>query len=449
MPAPDVVIIGGGPAGLAAAGEAARASLTVTLIEQRAALGGAIFRQPSSGEVVALPRSRAAERLWRSLLAGIAQPKVKVRFSTSFLGVDGDGHVLIHDRAAQTVERLRPKAVIIACGAVERVRLRPGWDLPGVATAGGLQVMMKETGAAPRGRVLLAGSGPLLVALAAQMIRSGNPPLAVVEAGDPLSKPLAGLPLVGHPAILSEAVSYTMTLLRSRVRWLRGAHVERIERRGEVLQATVALRDGSREVIEADRIGLHDGIAENDIGLPDQAESASPIVIHAGDCREALGALGAILDGQRAGRRAAALVKNETVSMASLDKQLERARAVQRAIARLFEPVVTLPGAGELPDDTVLCRCEGRTVGDLKALLQQPGISGREVKHVGRFAMGSCQGRFCAANTTALMAELQAGGRRPEQQDLTGQRWPVRPTPIAAFVNAGPLDPAEDKEELS
>ena len=91
-----------------------------------------------------------------------------------------------------------------------------------------------------------------------------------------------------------------------------------------------------------------------------------------------------------------------------------------------------------LPDETVLCRCENRTVGELRILCGgADGLTGREVKHHGRFAMGSCQGRFCADNTAALMAHLRPDLPAPQARDLTGTRWPIRPVPIAALAASG------------
>lgn len=432
----DVIIIGGGPAGMAAAKALAEAGIACTIVEQRATLGGAIHRQPIPGADHG-SISGAAARRWKSLVDGVASPFVDIIFATTFFGIDGEGYVLLQNRNDQTVTRVTAQAIIVATGAVERIQPIPGWELPGVSTAGGMQVMLKETGVPPRGRVVLAGSGPLLIALAAQLAKAGNPPVAVVEAGDPLLQPMQGLGLLAQPSVLVEAVSYTAAMLLSKTRWLRSSYVERIEATNGSISLVVARKNGSREMLTADRIALHNGITENDVGLPEWNESGSPLIIRAGDCREALGVLAAVADGTRAARTV--ITKLQRLPPPSVDRsheEFERAVRTQRCISRLFSAGKSLPSAALMPDDTILCRCEGRTLGDLKALASQPGISGREVKHNGRFAMGSCQGRFCAANTAALMAELQPEQPTPSKSDLTGRRWPIRPISIASLTTA-------------
>lgn len=445
----EVVVIGAGPAGLAAAGELARAGIAVTLVEQRATAGGAIHRQPV-GAAKAIPVSATARRRFETLMRGVDTPLVNHRVSTSFLGLDGDGLVILEGRLSGQVDAIKAKAVILATGAVEKIRPLPGWELPGVSTAGGMQVMLKETGAAPKGRVLLAGNGPLLIALAAQMIRAGNPPIAIVEAGNPFSAPATALRLLPHGALLREASGYMADVLRSGTPWKRGARISRIERTQRVLTATIRHADGREESIECDRIALHDGIRENDIGLPPAASDRAPFVLRAGDCRHALGVLAAVADGERAGVEATGLIAGKLAALARFQKKIVRQEAAQALLARLFIPVTEPPPLADLPGETVLCRCEGGTVDDLKSLLRiKDGLSGREVKHNGRFAMGSCQGRFCAANTAALMAELRPDGPTPTQGDLTGRRWPVRPVSIAALLNAASDKTTNDHEVRS
>ncbi|ADZ71576.1 FAD-dependent oxidoreductase [Polymorphum gilvum] len=432
----DVLVIGGGPAGMAAAVAAARSGLKVDLVEQRSTLGGAIYRLPMEG-AAPVPQSPAALQRRDALLDAVRTAGIRVRRSSVFLGIDAAGLALVEDRQAGRLEALNARAVILALGAVEKVLPRPGWDLPGVVTAGGLQVMMKETGRPPQGRVLLAGSGPLLLALAAQMIRMGNPPVAVVEAGDPLAHPVSGAGMLAHPALMQEAAAYLRDIVKARVLWMRGTRVQRITAAAGALVASVRDRRGGEHDIVADRIALHDGIRSNDFGLPaDRAASGhGPIVLRAGDCREALGAVAAEADGRRTTQRVTALLTGEADASRRMDRTLASMRHAQTLIGRLFAPVGGASPLADLPDETVLCRCEGRTVADLRSLLAEPDLpSGHEVKLNGRFAMGACQGRFCAANVATLMNELRPAERDVGVRDLTGQRWPVRPVAIGALI---------------
>lgn len=429
----DIIIIGGGPTGITAATELTEAGLGVIMVEQRHSLGGAIYRQPVAG-VANLP-GPAAKR-WKVLSDRFYKAKVPVLFGHVFLGIDGDGRVLIEDRAVSKVIQMRAKAVLIATGAVEKIIPRPGWNLPGVSTAGGLQVMMKETGRAPKGRILLAGNGPLLVAVAAQMAKLGNSPVAVIEAGNPLTQMSASIGLMRSPQLVFEALSYLRQMVASGIPWLRASALTGIAQTENGLLATVRDKAEKQMEFRVDRIGLHDGIRSNNFGLPQSYESVTgkPLILHAGDCREALGAGAAEADGQRAARN---IITALSATQASSADTIEKHRREHVLLARIFSPAKKSTPLSNLPDGTILCRCEQATVGDLKKLCNRSDtLSGREVKHNGRFAMGACQGRFCADNTAALMAELKPLEPPPKAQDLTGSRWPIRPVSIAALMLA-------------
>jgi NADPH-dependent 2,4-dienoyl-CoA reductase/sulfur reductase-like enzyme len=436
MTVASVLVVGGGPAGLAAAARLAASGVTVDLVELRPAIGGAFHRRPIP-DVAPWPVGREGEKRWARLAAGVDHPRIRIRLRTAFLGLDGAGAALLDDVAAGRVETLRPAAIVVSTGAVEQVRPRPGWELPGVSTAGGLQMTMKETGRIPDGRILIAGNGPLLVALAGQMIAAGRPPVALVEAGDPIRHPIAGLGLLAHPRPLLEASGHVLRILAARLPWRRATAVERIEATGSALAVTLRDRAGRQETIEVDRVALHDGLLSNDHGLPEGGDAGPdrPFVVRAGDCREVLGVAAAEIDGHRAADAVVARLAGARGAEEAARRRLAHERHAQEVLARVFAPALPLVPVERLPRETVLCRCEGRTVGDLVDLLDgvdAPG--GREIKLSGRFAMGLCQGRFCAHWVAEAAAGLRPDASHPTPQDLTGRRWPARPVSVAAVV---------------
>ncbi|MDX0799585.1 FAD-dependent oxidoreductase [Sinorhizobium medicae] len=444
----DIIVVGGGPAGVSAAVEAAKSGLSVVLCEQRPALGGAIHRQPAEGAapVAALP---SLARRWQSLSAKLSASRVEVRTRRAFVGIDSTGAVLIDDRAAGKVEVRRPRALILACGAVERVRPRPGWHLPGVAAAGGLQVMLKE-GRVPEGRVLLAGSGPLLLALAAQMTAAGNPPVAVVEEGDPVSRPLAATRLLTHPFILPDMAVLMMPVLLRRFLWRRGTRLTEITQSADMLSARLRAPDGREERFEVDRIGLHDGLRANDFGLTADPPSGL-VILRAGDLREVLGAHAAEADGAEAGREAAARLEGRP--SCGSRSAMRRHRALQHRLSRIFAPAQGATVLRDCPDETVICRCEGRTIGHLKEQLAGPdAISARELRLNGRFGMGACQGRFCSEWALSLMSELRRSAGVPASPPDFAEtgvcRWPLRPVALSSLANAGIYDDTRTERHI-
>ncbi len=424
----DVLVIGGGAAGVAAATDLARAGLSVELAEQRATLGGAYHRQPAGGEGSA-NGSRGGKQ-WPRLADALSRAGVAPRLRHVFLGLDSDGLAMLDDRAASRVVSVRPRALVIAVGAVERVLPRPGWQWPGVMTAGGLQLILKEGGAVPPGDIVIAGNGPLTIALAADLARLGRPAAALVEAGDPITRPAAALRLAAHPGLAIEATGHLMRVLASRTPWIRGTRLTSIERRDGRLVANVRNRRGDARTIAADVIALHDGIRPNDFGLP-EVSSHELVVVRAGDCRESLGIRAAVADGRHAARRVIALLSSREADAA--DPIVDSQRRAQSILADLFRPVGDADPLAELPDETILCRCEGRTVGELRAMLAEGGPSPREIKLNGRFGMGLCQGRFCADNVLKMIASARDDGAIPAGR-LSRDRWPLRPVSIAALA---------------
>lgn len=432
----DVIVIGGGPAGVAAAAELGRAGLEVTLCEQGSALGGAIHRQAGDpSRSVPVPSAQSAR--WRRLQAALAATKAEILTRHAFAGLDGTGAVLIEDRGRGRVISMRAKALVLAVGGLERVMPRPGWHLPGVMTAGGMQLMMKATGRAPAGAVLLAGSGPLLLAVAAQMTVLGNPPVAILERSRQVLSPLRAARLLLRPAYIAEAAGYMARLFRAGVPWRLGATLQALRPTGAGrLEAVIVDAAGVESRVTVDKVALHDGLRSSSDRLPVAApgRDGQPLVVMAGDCREALGGLAAIADGRKAAHDVIAQLLGGAPDSAADNQVIDGERQAQRTLAGLFDF-----GSGDLsvlPDDTILCQCEGGTVGDLKRLLASDDRpSPREVKLNGRFGMGACQGRFCVEWAGVLMAQ-PTGGPQPSAADFAGRRWPMRPLAITSLLDA-------------
>jgi len=307
---------------------------------------------------------------------------------------------------------------------------REGWELPGVVTVGGMQVQFKETGRAPVGPIVLAGSGPLLLALAAQLAAAGNPPLAVLEH----AQPLASMWWQGRAVVnalrnwpqVQEATLYARELLRARVPYLMGWQVGSVQAKGAGLLVNGQHHSGLRRQFQVQHLALHDGLRPNTTGLPVAGQSGAACIVHAGDCREVLGAAAAAEDGKRAAHQVLRYLDHALADDQRLDQAMAAARRTQTALAELFQAPTIMPTAS-----TVVCRCEGLQRADFDRL--QVAGSARELRLVGRFGMGACQGRYCAPTVSAL---AQEHGIDFDPGALNGDvpRWPLRPVALTALA---------------
>jgi hypothetical protein len=252
--------------------------------------------------------------------------------------------------------------------------------------------------------------------------------LALLERGTPFGtamlQPAAALDgLRSWPQVV-EALGYAGQLLRAGVPYRTGCTVTAIEAAPQGLRVAVVDRRGRTLVYEVAHLALHDGLEANQTGLPRQTVAGLPVV-WAGDCREVLGADAAIQDGRRAAQQVAKALGHPCPD-AAFDGTLDAARRLQAALRTLYQAP-----APAITPETVLCRCEGLRAASASAL--QGAASAHEIRVVGRFAMGACQGRFCARAAQALAAQA---GVVFAPEDLHGSvpRWPLRPVSVAALA---------------
>jgi thioredoxin reductase/bacterioferritin-associated ferredoxin len=456
----SVVIVGAGPAGLAAATEAVAHGARVTLLDEAPRPGGQIYRQahPALGDgafAEAGERARKHDILARFQAVAAS---VDYRPDANVYALFANGEV--HYGHGGMTEVLRPDAIVLATGVREMAIPFPGWTTPGVMFAGGAQAILKSHGVLPGRNAIVAGCGPLPVVVAAQLLRAGGKVSALASLrplreilGDPLA-------LWHGRAIIREGLRYSWTIRRAGVERLAG-YVPVRAIGTEQLEAVVLARvDGDGHVvagtereIACDLLALNYGFAANSelaamagVDLQFDAERGGWIpvadefgrtsvagVFVAGDGAGVRGALVAEAEGQIAGTAAAMAPQavGGGAMRAAIGDALARRRQHQ-AFQEAVRATLRVPRGlwGITTDDTVVCRCENVALRDIRAAFDGGHSSLNAIKRNVRTGMGWCGGRTCLRAVAALV-ELHAGV--PPGSIMT-PRPAVRPVTFGALA---------------
>ncbi|RAP42558.1 FAD/NAD(P)-binding oxidoreductase [Rhodovulum viride] len=454
----DLAVIGSGPAGMAAAAEAAGLGLRVALFDDQPRPGGQAYRDvdrvgPMRGAVLGPDFVEG-----RRLTAALDDPRISHLGGAGVWAIE-PGFTICYSQAGEA-RLLRARRVLLATGALERPMPVPGWTLPGVMTAGAGQILLKQAGLVPR-RSVLVGTGPLLYLFAVQMVRAGINPAALIETqtrGD-LARALRHMGgLFGGWGYMTEGWRLLRVLQRAGVPRIVGAHEIAIE--GEDRAEAVRFRrGGAQHRLPCDTVFLHHGVVPNpqaarSLGLdhrwePRQqcfvpvcdawgeaasAEGGVEGVFVAGDGAGIGGARAAELQGRLAALRIAAgldrIGSEECDGRAKpLRRQLRRELAVRPFLDAAYPPFAE----ALRPDDTTMvCRCEEVTAGEIRRAAAQGCPGPNRLKGFLRAGMGPCQGRVCGLAVTQILAE--ATGQSPDETGYFHIRPPIKPLTLGALA---------------
>jgi len=449
-----VVIVGAGPAGVRAAQALVQAGLRPVVIDEGNAAGGQIYRQPPEARrrpARALygfewKKAQAVHQAWQAL-QGSVQAHTRTLAWNCYRGVL-DLHHPEQGYGRQPYDRL-----ILATGAMDRVIPLPGWDQAGVYTLGAAQISLKAQACLLGTRPVFLGTGPLLYLVAYQYAKAGARVAAVLDAA-PRQAKLAALPdMAARPAMAAKGAYYLAWLAAHRVPVIHGARPLAIEDDGA--SKVVHWRDGgggARRATRGDVACLGYGLrAETQLAdlagcefdySPRERQwlvrrdaagrTSRPEVYVAGDGAEPLGADAAELAGEAAAR---AVLQDIGVGgqQPRLDA-IEAATARMRRFRRGLETAFAWPAelAAQCADDTLVCRCERVTAGEIRQAVREFGL--REVNQVKswtRCGMGRCQSRVCGLAAAEVVAAA-AGEPSAEGVGRLRAQPPVKPVPFDA-----------------
>lgn len=456
----DLAIVGAGPAGLAAAIEARRLGVEVIVLDEYPKPGGQYFRQPLvNGASATEPSAQVAKG--RALIEEARAAGAALASGALVWGVF-PGPSLMLEQGGRGRE-IRARKVLFAPGAHDRTFAFPGWTLPGVVTPGAAQTLVKGHRVLPGRRVVVAGSGPFLLAVAAELARAGAEVAALVEAAHWDWGALAGL--LRFPGRWRELAGYLATLRACRVPILLGHGVVRASgsERLEAVSVVPLERDGSPRPsawheIAADTLAIAQGFRANSelTGIAgcahrfdelrggrvcetktESGETSVEGIYAAGEVTGLGGARVALEEGRIAGLSAARALGAWD---AEADRRLARAcmrRRREQAFADLVNRVFA-PSAGLtrlIEDDTIVCRCEEVPARTIRAAVEAGARSALAVKLWTRCGMGPCQGRICGFTLNRYVAWLTV--REPAEIGVNLPRIPVKPVPLSCILETG------------
>lgn len=464
MESTDLLIVGAGPAGMAAAVAARKLGLNVIVVDENSEPGGQIYRRVLGNAA----REHRSRLLGPDYLAGRALAEAFMASGANFrpqttvfeIANDGSASLLGPSEGGYVV---RASAVMIATGAYERALPIPGWTLPGVMTAGAAQTMLKTSGQIPSGPVVLAGGGPLLWYVAAQLRGAGAEVTTVLSF-------TAMASYLRHAGAALAAWRNAADLLKG-ARWMAGMHLGDCRVRHGVRLTGITgsapnlqlhyEAGGASHVAQAATVLLHADVIPNiqaskSLGLEhdwDPARhcwqprldpwgvSSCPAILVAGDGAGIAGAKDAARGGTLVALGLAArlgLISGEQrdAQAAPLLAQRAHERRLRSYFDRLFAPPpwVMVPA----DDATLVCRCEAVTAGEIRAAAQLGAHGPNQVKAYVRAGMGACQGRMCAQTVAAVIADEL--GLPAEQVPTQRVRPPLKPVHLGdlAAMDLGP-----------
>lgn len=449
----NIIIIGAGPAGMAAALTAAEEGAKTLIIDEQRSPGGQIYRaieqnqdRPELGETYR--DSLALVQRFRA--AGVEYVTGAIVWQLSAdreVGYSKDG-------AARLVNG---DQIILANGALERPMPVPGWTLPGVMNVGAAQILLKESQIAIEDAVF-AGTGPLLYLAVHQYMQAGIKVKAVLDL-TPKSNYLAALPhlpfALGQLPKIFEGWQWTREIAKSDIPLFKD--VEDLRLGGDETLNHLEFRKGGKwKWIDCEHVLLHQGVTPNlnlalaagcearwdwlqccwTIKTDDWFSSSIDGLAVAGDGAT----IGGNLAAEQSGRIAAlgALTRLGILDDKARNKKARPARKSLKAEMRvrpfletLFRPADHMRVPKD--DSTIVCRCEEITVGDIRQAVDLGCTGPNQLKSFSRCGMGPCQGRFCGLTVTELMADLT--GKPASEVGYYRLRAPVKPLRLDELAN--------------
>ena len=439
-----IIVIGAGPAGLAAAEAASRNGSEVALIDSSSRMGGQYWRHRSK---VTGYRSNRADEIFAKVSA--AQSITHI-YEANIWSAEREGNLIRVNYLQGGIESsLTAEKVIIATGAYDRTLPFPGWDTPGSMTPGAAQSLLKGQGVLVGKRIIVAGTGPFLLPVATGLAEAGAEIVALIDANSPLRWSLSPLALLTNIAKFSELVYYARLMRKFRIRPHFGRAVTTFANGVATISAVNSgfhIKSGKSQPMRADVVAVGWGFVPDlslggILGCAQRVDSDGTVIFEVDENQlssqpqiwiagEATGIGGADLS----------LIEGEIAGLAASGQKIKHALLTERVRKQRFANALkrsypVRDGWREwITSNTTICRCEEVKSQEIRDSVSELGAEdSRTSKLFTRAGMGLCQGRMCSRN----VSEIVSGITQCAVTD--GERIAASNRPIAAPISLGQL----------
>ena len=456
----DLVVLGAGPAGVAAANVASKEGAEVVIIDENSSAGGQIYRAPPNEfqpqNSFKSDEFREGEKQ-RNILEN---SNLTALFKHRVWSVSSD--LVVSTVGPNGVSSWHARSLIIANGALERIIPFPGWTIPGVIGLAASTILLKSQYVLPGQSTVVAGCGPLLIAVANGIIKSGGKVSAIIDLNSKSDWIKAFPRLLSRPDQLFKGMSWFANIMKAGIKIYGGHAVTNTKQVDNVLRISIApinsagsiLDSKNQKIVEGDCLAIGHGLfPSTEITrllkakhiydplkggwvplIDDDFRSSIPGVYIAGDATGISGAFSAVQKGRIAGMAAVrdlnvmssqkykAKIKSELII---LKKNENFGKAAVRLMKFRPELIQTITS------ETIVCRCEDVFRSEIDEAIESGARDLNQLKAWTRCGMGPCQGRTCSEAIEAILAS-KVGSR-----ELAGQwtgRTPLRPVPIEQII---------------
>jgi NADPH-dependent 2,4-dienoyl-CoA reductase/sulfur reductase-like enzyme len=450
----DVAVIGAGPAGISCAASLAGMGLEVAVLDEQPDPGGQIYKNIENISSACLNILGDDYSKGLSLIKKFRQAKPTYFPGASVWQVNSDGHIF-YSKDGKSQE-LAAKFIVVATGAMERPVPFPGWSLPGVMSAGGANNLIKNGGLKPKGSVVLAGGGPLLMLEAVHLIEMGVDIKAVLETTSaiPSASSLIHLPqALGRMDLLIKGISMLRKIKKAGIRHYNG--IRKLSVTGsDRVESVHALKGNNSIKVDAQMLLVHFGVIPNtsiyrQVGCEHEwndiqrywyprsdkwGRTSLSNIFAAGDGRFVHGAVSAALKGELTALAIAVdmkmICKSERDKRAELiENQLKNELKPRSFIDALFAP---MPDLYDVPNDTLICRCECITMGEIIDAIDEGCVDPNEIKALLRPGMGPCQGKMCGSVISEIIS--MRTGKDIKEVGSLNIRPPLKNIPLSEIA---------------